>query len=94
MYHIPQDCIGAIDGTHIPVRVDVDIQGKYRDRKGNLSQNVMGVCSFDCKFQYCLAGWEGSAADSRVLASALSRSDPLVVPPGKPNHILIYSRLC
>lgn len=42
----------------------------------------MGVCSFDYKFQYILAGWEGSAADSRVLASALSRSDPLVVPPG------------
>ena len=55
VYHIPQDCIGAIDGTHIPVRVNVDIQGKYRDRKGNLSQNVMGVCSFDCNFQYCLA---------------------------------------
>jgi hypothetical protein len=66
----------------MPVTVDVDMQAKYRDRKGNLSQNVMGVCSFDYKFQYILAGWEGSAADSRVLASALSRADPLVVPPG------------
>ena len=46
----------------------------------------MGVCSFDYKFQYILAGWEGSAADSRVLASALSRSDPLVVPPGMCNQ--------
>ena len=71
----------------MPVTIDVDIQAKYRDRKGNLSQNVLGVCSFDHKFQYILAGWEGSAADSRVLASALSRADPLVVPPGILIHI-------
>ena len=84
----------AIKRTHIPVWFNVDIQGKYCDRKGNLSQNVMGVCSFDCKFQYCLAGWEGSAADRCILALALSRSNQLVVPPGKPNQILIYSRVC
>ena len=42
----------------------------------------MGVCSFDYKFQYVLAGWEGSVADSRVLALALTRVDPLLVPPG------------
>ena len=66
----------------MPVMVDVDVQAKYRDRKGNLSQNVLGVCSFDHKFHYILASWEGSIVDSRVLASALSRADPLVVPPG------------
>ena len=81
--------MGAIDGTHILVIVDVDMKAPYHDRKGNLSQNVMGVSSFDYKFQYVLAGWEGSAADSRVLASAFSRSDPLVVPPGMSN-IFIY----
>ena len=81
--------MGAINGTHISVTVDVDVQAPYHDRKGNLSQNVMGVSSFDYKFQYVLAGWEGSAVDSRVLASALSRSDPLVVPPGMSN-IFIY----
>ena len=65
----------------------MDNQAKYRDRKGNLSQNVMGVCSFDYNFQYVLSGWEGSTADSHVLASALSRVDPLLVPPGILNHI-------
>ena len=81
--------MGAIDGTHILVTVDVDMQAPYRERKGNLSQNVMGVSSFDYKFQYVLSGWEGTATDSRVLASALSRSDPLVVPPSMSN-IFIY----
>ena len=67
--------------------VTLDIQEKYRDKKGNLSQNVLGVYSFDYKFQYILAGWEGSVADSQVLASALSRADPLVVPPSILIHI-------
>lgn len=81
--------MGAIDGTHILITIDVDMQAPYRDIKGNLSQNVMGVSSFNYKFQYILAGWEGLATDSRVLASALSRSNPLVVPPGMSN-IFIY----
>ena len=81
--------MGAIDGTHILVTVNVDTQAPYHDRKGNLSQNVMGVSSFDYKFQYVLAGWEGSAADSHVLASALSRSNQLVVPHGM-SSIFIY----
>ena len=66
----------------------MDIQAKYCDRKGHLSQNVLGVCSFDYKFQYVLAGWEGSAIDSSVLSSALSRSDPLVVLSGMSNHLV------
>lgn len=51
---------------------------------------MLAAVSFNCMFQYVLAGWEGSAADSRVLGSALSRADPLEVPPGKPNHSLMY----
>jgi len=35
------------------------------------------------KFVYVLAGWEGSASDSRVLRDAMSRDDALVVPNGK-----------
>ena len=65
----------------MPVTIDVDIQAKNCDRKGNLSHNVLGVCSFDHKFQYILASWQGSAVNSQVLASTLSRADPLVVPP-------------
>lgn len=72
------------------VVVDVDVQAKYQDRKGNLSQNVLGVCSFDHKFQYILAGWEGSAADSRVVSLALFREDPLVVLLGILIHIFIW----
>ncbi|RZC86733.1 hypothetical protein C5167_030077 [Papaver somniferum] len=34
-------------------------------------------------FQYVLAGWEGSAADSRILDSSLTRCHRLIVPEGK-----------
>ncbi|XP_058072322.1 uncharacterized protein LOC131221170 [Magnolia sinica] len=78
-----KDCIGAIDGTHIPAFVPSHEQAKFRDRKGNVSQNVMVACSFDLKFQYVLAGWEGSASDARVLQSALTREDKLFIPNGK-----------
>ncbi|KAF3774651.1 putative nuclease [Nymphaea thermarum] len=79
-----QDCLGAIDGTHIPICVHTSEQSRFRNRKGTLSQNVLAVVGFDMRFHYVLAGWEGSATDSRVLYSALdSDVDPFVIPTGK-----------
>lgn len=94
-------CIGALDGTQIPAIVRVDDVG-FRNRKGTVSQNVLGVCDFDGLFTYVLAGmlfsllyfdkmlvfdanvhciiacmhvqgWEGSAADGKVVADALHK---------------------
>jgi hypothetical protein len=67
------NCIGALDGTHIPVVAPVADQGPFRNRKGVLTQNVLGVVNFDGTFSYSLAGWEGSASDSRVLGDALTK---------------------
>ncbi|KAK6150935.1 hypothetical protein DH2020_015867 [Rehmannia glutinosa] len=46
--------------------------GTYRSRKGTLAQNVMAACDFNLNFTFVLAGWEGSANDSRVFAEVLS----------------------
>ncbi|KAF7821310.1 protein ALP1-like [Senna tora] len=35
-------CLGAIDGTHIRMRVPAEEQGKYRNRKGEITTNVLG----------------------------------------------------
>jgi hypothetical protein len=75
-----ENCIGAVDGTHIPVRV-AQHQTAYRDRKGNLSMNVLVACDFDMKFVYALAGWEGSSHDARVYEDALNKG--FDVPNGK-----------
>ena len=66
-------CVGAIDGTHIPAWVRLEDQVRYRNRKSFLSQNVMAVVSFDMRFQYVFAGWEGSASDSKILQDAFWR---------------------
>ncbi|KAL7594771.1 hypothetical protein Lser_V15G29629 [Lactuca serriola] len=77
------DCVGAVNGAHFPVIVGVDEQGPFRNKHGVLSQSVLAACSFDMKFHYVLAGWEGSASDIRVLNSALTRQNKLKVPEGK-----------
>ncbi|RWR86250.1 LOW QUALITY PROTEIN: putative nuclease HARBI1 [Cinnamomum micranthum f. kanehirae] len=44
-------------------------------RHGQLSQNCLMASGFDMKFQYVLAGWEGSATDATVLFSTLNKGD-------------------
>ncbi|KAG8383971.1 hypothetical protein BUALT_Bualt04G0069300 [Buddleja alternifolia] len=65
-------CLGALDGTHIKVHVPVEDKPKYRTRKNEIATNVLGVCSQEMQFIYVLPGWEGSAADGRVLGDAIS----------------------
>ena len=42
-----KDAIGAVDGSHVPAFVSPEDHQTFRNRKGWLSQNVMGVCNFD-----------------------------------------------
>ncbi|XP_039019765.1 putative nuclease HARBI1 [Hibiscus syriacus] len=78
-----KDCVGALDGTHIRASVPPNIQGRFRSRKGGTTQNVLAAITFDLKFTYVLAGWEGSAHDSRVLTDALTRRRGFSIPEGK-----------
>ncbi|KAL8500746.1 hypothetical protein ACS0TY_020363 [Phlomoides rotata] len=75
-------CLGALDGTLIDVTVPKTDKTRYRTRKGTVSVNVLVVCDRGLRFTYMLAGWEGSAADSRVLRDAIARDDGLRVPHG------------
>ncbi|KAH6771755.1 hypothetical protein C2S52_005529 [Perilla frutescens var. hirtella] len=75
-------CLGALDGTYIPVKVSKSYRGRYRNRKGQISVNVLGVCDHYMNSIYVLTGWEGSAADARVLQDAITRNNGLRVPIG------------
>ncbi|KAL7250679.1 hypothetical protein ACSBR1_012659 [Camellia fascicularis] len=77
-----QNCLGALDGTYIKVRVPVVYQARYRTQKGKIDTNVLGVCSQDMNFIYVLLGWEGSAANSRVLRHAINRPNGLRIQTG------------
>ncbi|XP_020595520.1 putative nuclease HARBI1 [Phalaenopsis equestris] len=67
-----KDCIGAIDGTHVNARLSGKEKVAYIGRCGSLTQNIMVVCDFNMCFTYVMAGWEGSAHDSRVFKFATS----------------------
>ncbi|KAL0375648.1 UNVERIFIED_CONTAM: hypothetical protein Scaly_0682400 [Sesamum calycinum] len=70
-----------MDGTLVPAWVPRVDQHRYRSRKGRLAQNVLAICDFDMNFTYVYAGWEGSAADARVLDNAVSQDPNFPFPP-------------
>jgi hypothetical protein len=76
-----KNCLGAIDGSHVPITISFDKAAPFRNRKGTLSQNVMVACDFDLNITFISTGWEGSATDARVLTSAIING--LQVPSGK-----------
>jgi hypothetical protein len=78
-----QDCIGAIDGTHVTAKVPRSMSAAFRGRKHYTSQNVLAAVDFDMRFTYVLAGWEGSAHHASILDDSLSRPDGLQIPDGK-----------
>ncbi|KAH6796886.1 hypothetical protein C2S52_021440 [Perilla frutescens var. hirtella] len=51
-----KNCIGALDGTYIEVKVPEVDKPRYRNRKGHTATNVLGVCSQEMQFIYVLAG--------------------------------------
>ncbi|CAO2207659.1 unnamed protein product [Urochloa humidicola] len=90
------NCIGAMDGTHIPVVVPSSKLLQYVGRHGYPSQNVLAICDFDMRFTFVVAGWPGSAHDMRILNDAINKyGDKFPHPPqgkfylvdsGFPNH--------
>ena len=59
-----------------------EIQGRFCGRKDGTTQNVLAAIIFDLKFTYVLAGWEGSAHDSRVLNDVFARPGGFTIPEG------------
>jgi hypothetical protein len=58
-----KDCIGAIDGPHVPCVVPSNLFMQHLSRKGMTTQNVMVACDFDMRFTFMLSGWPGSVHD-------------------------------
>jgi hypothetical protein len=82
MHPFFKDCIGALDGTHIPATPPAGQSKPFRNRKGWFSQNVLAACTFDLRFCYVLAGWEGSASDGGVFTDAVNNKG-FRIPAGK-----------
>jgi hypothetical protein len=80
-------CIGAIDGTHIPVVVPEDKFMEHLCHKGKTTQNVMAACDFDMFFTFVLAGWPGSVHDMRVFDDAMTKFKDKFLKPPRGTHI-------
>ena len=63
-------CVGAIDGTHIPVIAPRDSPLDYFNRKGYHSVLMQALVSFDYTFMDVYIGWPGSVHDARVLTNS------------------------
>ena len=85
-----QDCLGALDGTYIRVLAPLRDQPLYRNRKGQVAVNVLGVCDTKMRFVYVLTGWEGSAADAKVLGDAMQRENGFSIPSGSFRAAEVY----
>ncbi|MBA0779685.1 hypothetical protein Gotri_003900, partial [Gossypium trilobum] len=68
-----KNCLGALDGIHIKIRVPKVNKPRYQTQKGDITTNMLGFCTPDIHFVYVLPGWEGSVVDGRVLQDAISR---------------------
>ena len=77
-----EDCVGPIDGTHIPAHVPLSEQNNWRDRKGHISQNVLASCDFDLRFTNLVVSNKGSVADSTLWTEAMN-AQQLHIPAGK-----------
>ncbi len=77
---MPQ-CVGAIDGTHIPIIAPSEHRNSYYNRKGWYSMICQAVCDHRGRFWDIYVGWPGRCHDARVFAnSPLLQSDTCRVP--------------
>ena len=75
-------CIGAIDGTHVPVCVSRRSHDDYLNRKGWPSQNVLAVVDFDMRFTFIGVGMAGVVHDMAVLREGWTARTFPHPPPG------------
>jgi hypothetical protein len=66
-------CIGAIDGTHVPVVVPTNQVVQHTGRYNYTTQNVLAICDFNMRFTFVVAGWPGSVHDMRVFKDAIEK---------------------
>ena len=63
-------CVGAIDGSHIPIVAPKEFPADYHNRKGWHSIVLQAVVDHECRFWNVNVGWPGQVHDARVLSNS------------------------
>lgn len=65
--------VGAIDGSHIPIKAPTDFHTDYYNRKGWYSVILQAVVDSKYKFIDINVGWPGKVHDARVFSKYISQ---------------------
>ncbi|XP_048590712.1 protein ANTAGONIST OF LIKE HETEROCHROMATIN PROTEIN 1-like [Nematostella vectensis] len=63
-------CVGAIDGSHIPVKAPIEFHADYYNRKGWYSIILQGAVDSRYRFIDINVGWPGKVHDARVFSNS------------------------
>ena len=63
-------CVGAIDGSHIPIVSPLDCPADYYNRKGFHSIILQAVVDHEYRFWNINVGWPGRVHDARVFTNS------------------------
>ena len=63
-------CVGAIDGSHIPIKAPTEFHADYYNRKGWYSIILQAVVDSSYKFIDINVGWPGKVHDARVFSNS------------------------